>query len=101
MTAPAQESPFDALAKKIQEQNVNLTKVFEALRQALTIAETSINERSARILGQLEPITKMLEVNQTMARELGNGVNEAVKNFTEQQKQIEGLAAKILPPNKR
>lgn len=89
--------PFEGLTASIEEQAKNLKQIFDALRQALTVAETGINERTSKILTRLEPITKMLEVNQTIARELGANINEAIKMFAAQQNEIEKLADKIMP----
>ena len=88
---------LDDMTKQIIAKNAQINQIFEVMRQAITVAERDISNRSAKILTQLEPITKMLEVNQTIARELASNVNEAIRNFSAQQQQIEILSDKLLP----
>lgn len=93
----AVQSAFDEITNQIKDKNQQITAIFEVMRQAITVAERDISNRSAKILTQLEPITKMLECNQTIARELASNVNAAIATFSSQQQQIESLSDKILP----
>ena len=88
---------LDDMTKQIIAKNAQINQIFEVMRQTITVAERDISNRSAKILTQLEPITKMLECNQTIARELASNVNAAIATFSSQQQQIESLSDKILP----
>jgi rhamnose utilization protein RhaD (predicted bifunctional aldolase and dehydrogenase) len=82
---------FGDLAKQIIAKNDECKRTFDAMREAIRVAEESIATRSSKILQQLEPMTKMLEVNQTIASELTTNVSSALKSFLDQQTQIEAL----------
>lgn len=86
---------FAELVQKIVAKDQEMKKTFDAMRQAIMIAEESITSRTAKILQHLEPMTKMLEVNQTIASELSVNVSGALKSFLDQQNQIEALYNKV------
>jgi anion-transporting ArsA/GET3 family ATPase len=95
-TSEQLKSVFDEIAKQILAKNEEMRKVFDAMRQAIQVAEESITSRTAKILQQLEPMTKMLDVNQTIASELTNNVTSSLRTFLDQQNQIETLYNKVM-----